>query len=92
MLSQLEHKHKIGVYIMAITNFISDNFEMSQPDGSFRFTCSILMPADEYNSYTAEQIQQMKQDRYDKWYAFVIAASQVVDDTDTTSNTDTSAA
>jgi hypothetical protein len=75
---------------MAITNLISDNFEISQPDGSFRFTCTILMPADEYNSYTPEQIQQMKQDRYDKWYAYVIAASQVVDDT--TSNTDTSAA
>jgi hypothetical protein len=77
---------------MAITNFISDNFEMSQSDGSFRFTSSIFMPADEYNALTPDQIQQIKQERYDNWYSHIIAASQIVDDTDTTSNTDTSTA
>ena len=59
---------------------ISDSFELSQPDGSFKFSCSILMPTNQYNSYTPEQIQQMKQDRYDNWYSHVVSASAIITD------------
>jgi hypothetical protein len=69
---------------MAITYLdngdISDSFELAQPNGSFKFSCSIIMNREKYETLTEEQIQQMKQVRYDNWYSHVTAASAIIAD------------
>jgi hypothetical protein len=64
-----------GVQEMAITTldngWISDSFEIgSEP---LVLKDAIVMPAEQYNQLTAEQIAAMKQQRYDNWMAVITA-------------------
>ena len=57
--------------------WISDSFTIGGPPS---YTDAIVMPPDQYNALTADQIEVMKQERYDKWVAMVIAESTRVID------------
>lgn len=57
--------------------WISDSFTIGGPPS---YTGAIVMPPDQYNALTADQIEVMKQERYDKWVAMVIAESTRVID------------
>ena len=58
--------------------WISDSFTIGGPPS---YTDAIVMPPDQYNALTADQIVTMKQERYDSWVAMVIAEStRVIDD------------
>jgi hypothetical protein len=45
---------------------IIDSFAMG--DHPYFFTDAIVMPQELYNSFTAQQIEEMKKSRYDRWY------------------------
>lgn len=53
---------------------VSDTFEITK-DG-LTFKDALVMPQDEYDALTAEQIEAMKQQRFDNWYALVTAVSE----------------
>lgn len=57
--------------------WISDSFTIGGPPS---YTDAIVMPPDQYNALTADQIVTMKQERYDSWVAMVIAESTRVID------------
>ena len=57
--------------------WISDSFTIGGPPS---YTDAIVMPPDQYNALTADQIEAMKQERYDSWVAMVIAESTRVID------------
>lgn len=52
--------------------WISDSFTIGGPPS---YTGAIVMPPDQYNALTADQIEAMKQERYDKWVAMITEAS-----------------
>ena len=54
--------------------YISDAFEITK-DG-LTFKDALVMPQDQYDSLTAEQIEAMKHQRFDNWYALVTAVSE----------------
>lgn len=62
---------------MAVTvlenGWISDSFQMGSDP--YFFSDAIVLPPDQYNALTPDQIQSMKQQRYDNWYAIVTAPS-----------------
>lgn len=62
---------------MAITilddGSISDSFTMGD---ALTFSDALVMPADQYNALTADEIAAMKQRRYDNWVALVTSVSQ----------------
>lgn len=45
---------------------ISDEFVLGEMP--LIYSDAIVMWPEEYNSYTSEQIEAMKKDRYDRWY------------------------
>jgi hypothetical protein len=49
--------------------WISDRFQIGE--SPWVFNDAIVMPADQYNALTPDDIAAMKQQRYDKWYAIV---------------------
>ena len=49
--------------------WISDRFQIGE--SPWIFNDAIVMPADQYNALTPDEIAAMKQQRYDKWYAIV---------------------
>lgn len=51
--------------------WISDSFQIGETP--FVFNDAIVMPADEYNALTQDEINIMKQQRYDNWIAIVQA-------------------
>ena len=53
---------------------VSDSFEITK-DG-LTFKDALVMPQDQYDALTAEQIEAMKQQRFDNWYALVTAVSE----------------
>ena len=57
--------------------WISDSFTIGE---SPSFTDALVMPPDQYNALTADQIVTMKQERYDSWVAMVIEASAEIID------------
>ena len=63
---------------MAITQLdngmVSDAFEITK-DG-LTFKDALVMPQDQYNALTAEEIEALKQQRFDNWYALVTAVSE----------------
>jgi hypothetical protein len=48
---------------------IADDFVIGEIP--YVYSDAIVMWPDQYNSYTKEQIEQMKKDRYDRWYQAV---------------------
>lgn len=54
--------------------YISDAFEITK-DG-MTFKDALVMPQDQYDALTAEEIEAMKQQRFDNWYALVTAVSE----------------
>ena len=63
---------------MAITQLdngmVSDAFEITK-DG-LTFKDALVMPQDQYDALTAEEIEALKQQRFDNWYALVTAVSE----------------
>ena len=57
--------------------WISDSFTIGGPPS---LTDALVMPPDQYNALTADQIVTMKQERYDSWVAMVIEASAEIID------------
>jgi len=57
--------------------WISDSFTIGE---SPSLTDAIVMPPDQYNALTADQIEAMKQARYDKWVAMIKEASAEIID------------
>ena len=57
--------------------WISDSFTIGGPPS---YTDAIVMPPDQYNALTADQIEAMKQERYDKWVAMIAEASAEIID------------
>jgi hypothetical protein len=57
--------------------WISDSFTIGEWPS---FTDALVMPPDQYNALTADQIEAMKQDRYDKWIAIIKEASAEIID------------
>jgi len=57
--------------------WISDSFTIGEWPS---FTDALVMPPDQYNALTFEQIEAMKQDRYDKWVAMIKEASEEIID------------
>ena len=57
--------------------WISDSFTIGE---SPSLTDAIVMPPDQYNALTADQIEAMKQDRYDKWIVMIKEASAEIID------------
>ena len=52
---------------------ISDSFTMGDAP---MFSDALVMPSDQYNALTADEIAAMKQQRYDNWLALVTSVSQ----------------
>jgi len=52
--------------------WISDSFTIGE---SPSFTDALVMPPNQYNALTTDQIEAMKQERYDSWVAMVITES-----------------
>ena len=52
--------------------WISDSFTIGE---SPPYNDAIVMPPDQYNALTLDQIEAMKQERYDSWVAMIIAES-----------------
>lgn len=67
-----------GVLIVAIIHLddglISDPFEIAK-DG-LTFKDALVMPKAQYDAMTPEEIEVMKQRRFDNWYALVTAVSE----------------
>ena len=65
---------------MAITilenGWVSDSFTIGE---SPSFTDAIVMPLDDYNVLTADEIAVMKQQRYDQWIAILNSSTEVID-------------
>ena len=57
--------------------WISDSFTIGGPPS---YTDAIVMPPDQYNALTADQIEAMKQERYDRWVAMITEASAEIID------------
>ena len=57
--------------------WISDSFTIGEWPS---FTDALVMPPDQYNALTLDQIEAMKQDRYDKWVAMIKEASEEIID------------
>jgi hypothetical protein len=58
--------------------YVYDEFQMSHPEnGSYPFGCAIVMPREQYEALTPEEIQKIKEDRYYKWYDQLMAASSI---------------
>jgi hypothetical protein len=57
--------------------WISDSFTIGE---SPSFTDALVMPPDQYNALTLDQIEAMKQKRYDKWVAMIKEASEEIID------------
>jgi hypothetical protein len=57
--------------------WISDSFTIGE---SPSFTDALVMPPNQYNALTFEQIEAMKQDRYDSWVAMIKEASEEIID------------
>ena len=53
---------------------ISDSFEITK-DG-LTLKDALVMPQEQYDALSAEEIQAMKQQRFDNWYALVTAVSE----------------
>lgn len=60
---------------MALTElpdgYVSDSFEITE--NGYTLCDAIVMPKDQYDALTPEEIQAMKQQRFDNWYAIVTA-------------------
>jgi hypothetical protein len=48
---------------------ISDSFQIGQEP--WILNDAIVMPADQYNALTPDELAALKQQRYDNWYAVV---------------------
>ena len=48
---------------------VSDQFQIGEPP--LVFNDAIVMPQDQYDALTPDEIAAMKQQRYDNWYALV---------------------
>ena len=57
--------------------WISDSFTIGE---SLPYNDAIVMPPDQYNALTLDQIEAMKQDRYDKWIVMIKEASAEIID------------
>jgi hypothetical protein len=57
--------------------WISDSFTIGE---SPPYNDAIVMPPDQYNALTFDQIEAMKQERYDSWVAMVKEASEEIID------------
>ena len=49
-------------------------FRIAQPDGTYEFSDALHLP--DNHGLTADEIEAMKQARYDNWYAVVTAPPQ----------------
>lgn len=63
---------------MAVTilenGLISDSFEIGTEPLVFKD--ALIMPADQYNALTPDEIAALKQQRYDNWIAIINAPAQ----------------
>lgn len=50
--------------------FIKINFTKTSDDGIYSYTDAIHLP--ENHSFTEEQIETMKQERFDRWLNFIL--------------------
>jgi len=57
--------------------WISDSFTIGELPS---FTDALVMPPNQYNALTTDQIEAMKQERYDKWIAMIKEASAEIID------------
>jgi hypothetical protein len=61
-------------YNVLDNGWIQDNFELTH-DVYGVYRGAIVMPSEEYNALTPEQLSAMKQQRVDSWAAYITEAS-----------------